>query len=99
MLRWLSEYEGSHVVGAYRKRYGVDWLCAVMELRLLGVEIAPEYVSRLQRTVQELDKKNHKKRAERQKDAAENEWSERYPPHSAPLIPRNIFFGTAALSI
>ena len=76
--RWLSEYEGSHLVRAYRKRYGVDWLCAVAELQLLGVKIDPEYVSQLQRTVQEQAKQKHEKRLERESAAADNERSERH---------------------
>ena len=77
--RWLTEYDGSHVVRSYRKRYGVDWLCAVKELQLLGVEIDPEYVSQLRRTVDEQAKKNHEKRLERHASASVEEWSERYP--------------------
>ena len=77
--RWLSEYKGSHVVRSYRKRYGVDWLCAVTELRFLGAEIDSDYISKLQWTVQEQAKKNYEKRLELQKAAADKEWSERYP--------------------
>ena len=76
---WLTEYDGSHVVRSYRKRYDVDWLCAVKELQLLGVEIDPVYVSQLRRTVEEQAKMNHQKRLERQNAATAKEWSERYP--------------------
>jgi len=76
--RWLSEYKGSHVVRSYRKKFGVDWLCAVAELKLLGVQIDPEYVSQLQRTVQEQAKKKQQKRLERESAATDKEWSERY---------------------
>ena len=62
---WLTEYDGSHVVRSYRKRHGVDWLCAVKELQLLGVEIDPVYVSQLRRTVEEQAKMNPQKRLER----------------------------------
>jgi len=78
-VRWAVECEGSHVVRSYRKKYGVDWLCAVKELQLLGMEIDPEYVSQLRRTVEEQAKKNHEKRLKQQKAAAAKEWSERYP--------------------
>lgn len=76
--RWLSEYEGSHLVRAYRKRYGVDWLCAVAELKLLGVKIDLECVSQLNRTVEEQAKKSRRKRLERGNAAADEDWSERY---------------------
>lgn len=49
--RWLASYSGKNVVRGYRKRYGVDWLCAVCELRLLGIEVDPKYVAQLEATV------------------------------------------------
>ncbi len=64
---------------SYRKMDGVDWLCAINELQLLGMEIDPEYVSQLRRAVQEQAKKNHENRLERKKNAAAKEWSELYP--------------------
>ena len=32
--QWLPSYSGTNIVRGYRNRYGVDWLCAVRELRL-----------------------------------------------------------------
>ena len=75
----MAEYGGLSIVRSYRKRYGVDWLCAVKELTLLGVELDPEYVARLQRTVQEQAKKNQERRLEPKKAATSEDWSERYP--------------------
>jgi hypothetical protein len=43
---WLETYEGSKVVKAYRKRYGVDFECAFTELEMLGVSIDPDYKER-----------------------------------------------------
>jgi hypothetical protein len=44
---WLVKYEGKNVVRGYRKHYGVDLLCAVKELQMLGVKLDHEYVDRL----------------------------------------------------
>ena len=44
---WLETFEGENIIRAYRKRYGVDWLCAIRELRLLSVALDPVYVQRL----------------------------------------------------
>ncbi len=52
--QWLPSYRGKHLVRSYRKRYAVDWLCAVRELRLLGVELDPQYVAQLKATVEQL---------------------------------------------
>lgn len=40
--QWLSTHQGENVVGAYERWYGVDSLCAITELRLLGVPISEE---------------------------------------------------------
>ena len=45
---------------------------------MLGVEIDPEYVLQLRRTVEEQIKKNREKRLEQQKASAAKEWSERH---------------------
>lgn len=44
---WMSAYNGSNLVSGYSKHFGVDKLCAVSELRLLGVEINDQYVKQL----------------------------------------------------
>ncbi len=76
---WLAGYKGTRIVRSYRKRYGVDWLCAVKELQLLGVEIDPEYIAQLETTVAEQAKKTREKRRRRQEAAEEREWWNRYP--------------------
>jgi hypothetical protein len=48
---WLSTFKGKNIVQGYRKRYGVDWPCAVYELQMLGVELDPAYVAHLQTTM------------------------------------------------
>jgi len=55
---WLQEFNGENVIRAYRKRYGVDWLYAVKELNMLGVELDPIYVKKLQETVESQIKWN-----------------------------------------
>ena len=40
---WLSSYQGEDIIEDYRKRYGVDLLCAVVELRMLGANISEDY--------------------------------------------------------
>jgi hypothetical protein len=39
---WVSNFSGKKIIKSYRKRYGVDILCAIKELRLLGVSIDEE---------------------------------------------------------
>ena len=40
---WLRSYPGKNIAQGYRKHFGVDSLCAIRELRLLGVAIDPAY--------------------------------------------------------
>ncbi|MEO0684918.1 MAG: hypothetical protein AAFY76_07690, partial [Cyanobacteria bacterium J06649_11] len=42
---FIQKYEGKNIVKGYAKWYGVDKLCAIKELRMLGVDISEEYES------------------------------------------------------
>lgn len=44
---WLPTYEGTKIVKAYRQRYGVDTICAITELEMLGYRLEPDYVENL----------------------------------------------------
>lgn len=48
---WLQAYKGKHLVRAYAKRFHVDLLCAITELRLLGIAITEEYETAVKRSV------------------------------------------------
>lgn len=37
--RWIAEYRGKNLVRGYRKRFGVSEVCAIVELRMLGIDI------------------------------------------------------------
>ena len=37
--RWLASYRGKNLVRGYKKWFGVNDVCAVVELRMLGVDI------------------------------------------------------------
>lgn len=37
--QWLPSYRGDNLVGGYRKWFGVTEVCALLELRMLGVDI------------------------------------------------------------
>ena len=76
--RWMQKFDGENVIQAYRKRYSVDWLCAIKELKMLGVEIDPGYVRQLEQTVEEQFKANRKRKLEKQR-ADELEWENKYP--------------------
>ena len=49
---WIQKYDGQHIVRGYTKRYTVDVLCAITELKMLGVEISEEYEEAVKQTVE-----------------------------------------------
>lgn len=53
-LQWLSNYQGSNIIKGYSNNFGVDKLCAVKELEMLGVKISDE------RKKQITDAQNHR---------------------------------------
>lgn len=36
---WLKTYNGNNIAAGYRRHFGVDWVCALRELEMLGVKI------------------------------------------------------------
>jgi hypothetical protein len=51
---WLASQTGraaDRIAKSYRKRYGVDWPCALSELQALGVRLDPRWVEQLERTL------------------------------------------------
>jgi len=48
---WLAGYEGKNPVRAYRRHFGVDLLCALKELEMIGVKFSPQYVLQLPKSV------------------------------------------------
>lgn len=51
---WIKTYSGNNIVKGYSKKYSVDKLCAVKELRLIGVEISDEYERQLRQSLESL---------------------------------------------
>jgi hypothetical protein len=65
---WLNAYKGKNVVSSYSKWFGVDKLCAVHELRMLGKEISLEYELSLKESIRAKSEQKQKKLKEREKD-------------------------------
>ncbi len=67
-VEWVKTYSGKRIVQGYAKRYGVDKLCAVKELRLIGIEISEEYENQLKQSIEVL-----KRQRQLRKDKKEQE--------------------------
>lgn len=50
-VKWRSGYGGKNIVPGYARWFGVDLVCAIIELRMLGVAIDAEYEQRVRRTI------------------------------------------------
>ena len=51
---WVAKHQGEKIVRSYRKWFGVDLLCAIAELRLLGVSVDQGYEAQVRRSVDDL---------------------------------------------
>ena len=76
---WLKTYNGKSLVRGYSKRYGIDKLCAIRELRMLGVEISEEYENNLRRSLQQLwDQRRLRKQKREQQNSVPAYESDEY---------------------
>jgi predicted nucleotidyltransferase len=63
---WVRTYRGKNLVRGYRKHFGVDWLCAVTELQMLGYHIPEDYIKQLQMDEDRRRKVNEDRRRKRE---------------------------------
>ena len=66
--RWIYHYDGKNLVRDYAKTYGVDKICAMLELRMNGIEINEEYEKQVKANIASVQNakrlKKEKKRRE-----------------------------------
>ena len=69
-VSWLKQFEGKHVLRSYCKRFGVDWRCAAIELRQLGVQLDAEYLTRREEAERQLvNERRQRREAHARKDS------------------------------
>jgi len=68
--QWVLTYEGSHIVRAYRKRFKVDYSCALRDMEAIGA-LDPEKLAVL-KAAEEI--RLQKKREERENKQAQSLW-------------------------
>jgi hypothetical protein len=44
---WIRTYEGKDLIKGYRKWFGVDLLCTVTELKILGIKLDEQHVAQI----------------------------------------------------
>lgn len=49
---WMKNYTGKNIVKGYAKWYGVDLICAISELRIVGVNIPLDYEKKVKHSIE-----------------------------------------------
>lgn len=63
--KWIPTYTGKCLLSGYCNHYAVDWRCAAIELKLIGIRIDPAYLAKRERTEAELTKQRQTRKEER----------------------------------
>ena len=62
---WITTYDGKNIVSGYAKWFGVDKICAINELKLIGVVIPEMLENQIVKSHQVLIEQRRQKKAER----------------------------------
>ncbi|MFW6351557.1 MAG: hypothetical protein ACOC2E_04160 [Bacteroidota bacterium] len=76
--KWLNEYNGKNIVSGYAKWFGVDKICALSELKILGIEIDPERERQIIESV--CARTEQKRKKKKGKSFDDNTYPGFYPP-------------------
>jgi hypothetical protein len=52
VTRWVEQYKQKDIIAGYANWFGVDPLCTVIELRMLGAKLDPEREIQIQATIE-----------------------------------------------
>jgi len=72
--QWVLTYEGSHIVRAYRKRFHLDYSCALRDLEAIGA-LSPEKLAAL-KAAEEIRLRQRREERERKQ---EQDFRDRFP--------------------
>lgn len=75
---WLPTYTGKSILRGYCKHFAVNWRCAAMELKQLGIKLDPEYLAIREKSEAETVRKRQEKK---QEQAVNQHWH----PYSDPF--------------
>jgi len=62
---WIPTYTGTKIVKGYKKKFAVDILTAIRDLRELGIEFGPEYIAAVEASEKHRILRLQEKRQER----------------------------------
>lgn len=76
--RWLASYRGKNLVRGYKKWFGVDDVCAVVELRMLGVDIPDVRLEQARRDEQARAAHRARRKEKHALAQSSGEWDEEF---------------------
>jgi hypothetical protein len=76
--RWLARYRGKNVMRGYMKWFGVDAVCAVLELWMLGVDIPDARLERARRAQQARATHRARQREKYRARSSTSEWDDEF---------------------
>ncbi len=76
--RWIAEYRGKNLVRGYKKWFGVDDVCAVVELRMLGVDIPDARLEQARRDEQARAAHRARQTEKRSRAIDAGEWDDEF---------------------
>ena len=62
---WVLTYEGTNIIKAYKKKYAVDVICAIYELKMLNVKLDASYTAPLIQSHEQLIRARQRKKEEK----------------------------------
>jgi hypothetical protein len=86
-VTWRAGYGGKNLVRGYARWFGVDLICAITELRILGVAVDPEYEAQLRQAIAARAAWRERRRAEKlaaKTRPVEIEWPDDWPAEWIP---------------
>jgi hypothetical protein len=60
---WVKQYGGKNIIKSYANWFAVDLLCAVIELRMLGMNITPEREAQIKASIEARAAENRRRKS------------------------------------
>lgn len=76
--RWLAGYRGKNLVRGYAKWFGVDAVCAILELRMLGADIPDARLEQARRAQQARATHRARQREKYSASSSTPEWDDEF---------------------
>lgn len=69
--QWLAVYSGNNVLKSYKNWFGVDWQCAIVELKTLGAKLDQKYIEQVLKSTEQRTISRQQQKIAKQKKQQE----------------------------